>query len=71
MAMEYKKDNGNRAVEYMVLRCPLVKFDAHRCHKLCTPAGGFGLCGRPADHEPREDRRARSVYFVITGDKAA
>ena len=36
--------------EYTSRGCPLTKSHTARCHRVCTPVGGIGFCGRIAPH---------------------
>ena len=69
--MVEKKKSKQVLIAYTVLRCPFVRNDAHRCSELCSPVGGFGLCGRRANHESRLSGRSPRVIFVISRDKVA
>jgi hypothetical protein len=36
--------------EYTSRGCPLTKSHTAWCHRVCTPVGGLGFCGRVAPH---------------------
>jgi hypothetical protein len=69
--MNDDKKNQSITLTYAVLRCPFVRNDSHQCNELCTPVGGFGVCGRKTDHQPRVDDRQPRIVFIISRGKAA